>query len=521
VQNTSFTDVYYAIESGDYAVVIENSAFVRTSTGVYTWGAGADTVRFNTVTDNDDDPFQLDGAGVYAANNTVTGALDDGMQFYGNNQPADTVVVVNNSITCTGGSPDKGIEVYYESARIEGNTVTGCGAGVYVYEYAAAAVTATVRGNSVSMAPSASHAGITIRGNVRARVRGNTVSSGAPNSDGGIYLQGFPYLPMMPWALVDSNTVQNAPVWGIRAEYVDSLEIRGNIVEDVGAAPYCYNYYCPRGAISLNQNFRYLARIAGNTVRRPHGIGVYLYQADTATVLLDSNAISAADTAAVLLDYGTLFMRHNNVRNNARSGLVMGYFPTAAEVHDNAFKGNGLYAVENVSEATMNAGQADSNWWGVDSLPPRQSGDTAIAGVDSVLYVNDYAPLPAAPSNLPILAPPALRPVASLALLNGTGSVRAAASGPATARTTGRVSRTELAARRVARLEARAAAEAQRAPRAAAQSPAAVTAGAAVRAQRETAFIRAATTRAVERAQRDSVRAERRARPEQAREVRP
>jgi hypothetical protein len=174
--------------------------------------------------------------------------------------------------------------------------------------------------------------------------------------------------------------------------------VRGNLVEDV-TVPCCYTN---GGGIAVD-HITNAGHIAGNTLRRVHGAGVSINQTDTATIQVDSNAVSSADTAAVrLLNGGTLLMRGNNIRNNALDGLsILTSFGVYA-AHGNAFQGNGRYALYSTADATVDA---TVNWWGV----PGVAAAPGDPGADSVSGVIDYSsPLSDEPAGLPSLAPPAL-----------------------------------------------------------------------------------------------------------------
>ncbi len=417
VRNVVFTDVDYAIESGDLRSVIESVTITRTYDGVDLYGAGLDTVRFNTIDAASSDGIRASDAPVYVANNVLTSMQDGGIQVSGPQPPGpgDSLIIVNNAVSCTPFAGD-GIDAAYANSRIQGNTLTGgCQYGIFLYAggYLPASV---VRGNTVTLDPASVHNGIWVDYGVRARVVGNLVTGGGDN--GTILVAGLDAVNRVPFALVDSNTVQNAVIWGIRAEYVDSIEIRGNLVEDVASPP---GYGATRGGIGVG-NIQYAARIAGNTVRRARSAGIAVDQllccfADTATVFVDSNAVSASDTAAVRLDEGVVWMRHNNIRNNLRDGVFFNTASSGHEFHGNAFKGNGGYAINNFGDASANT---DGNWWGVDGAFP---GDP---GTDSVVGVADATPLSVEPANLPALAPPALRPAPSAVRMAGAQTPAAA-----------------------------------------------------------------------------------------------
>ena len=184
-------------------------------------------------------------------------------------------------------------------------------------------------------------------------------------------------------------------MWGIRVEYVDSLGVRGNLVEDV-SSPCCFSN---PGGIALYGGTLYQARIAGNTLRRVRGAAIAINQFDSATVVLDTNAVSVADTAAVRVTQGSVTMRGNNIRNNAMDGVRIDDSYGTHRIQGNAFKGNALYAVNNDGSATVDI---TGNWWGVNGTAP------GGLGADSVRFAGtDTLPLAAEPPGLPPLAPPA------------------------------------------------------------------------------------------------------------------
>ncbi len=415
IRNVTVTDADDALDVDNMMSVIENVTLLRVFNGIRTSGSGVDTIRFNTITVADDDGIEASDAPVLIANNVITGVGSDGIQAYGPQPPsaADSLLIVNNSVSCTPFAGEA-IGAYYANARIQGNTLTGgCEWGVYL-QGGGYLPTMVVRSNTVTLDPASIHKGVWVDVGVRARIVGNLVTGG--RDDGTILVAGYDQLNRVPWALVDSNTIQNAVIWGIRAEYVDSLEIRGNVVEDV-ASPSGYPYNT-RGGIGVG-NIQYAARIAGNTVRRAKSAGIAVDQflccfGDTARVYVDSNAVSASDTAAVRLDEGVLWMRHNNIRNNLRDGVFIGLASSVYEIHGNAFKSNGLYAVNNLADAS---GNSDGNWWGVDGQLPGSPGADSVS-----VNVFEAAPLAAEPSNLPPLAPPALRPAPSAAGVAGAQS---------------------------------------------------------------------------------------------------
>ncbi len=504
VRGVTLTDVYHGIEIDDAVAVIESVTTVRSWYPIETYGNWPDTIRLNTL-NGGYAAIRVSGAPAVVAGNVITSVQDEGIDIDGYVAGAvDSAVIVNNEVTCAPGSYAwAGIMVRDLHARVQGNTVSGgCEYGIRL-DANSAPLGGLVRGNGVTLDPATVHTGIRVDARWRARVVANTITGG--RDEGTIRVGGSSDASRAPWVLVDSNTVQNAVAWGIRAAWLDTLEVRGNLVEDV-TSPCCFSPNL--GAIAVSQ-VRARARVAGNTIRRSAAPGVaveqqeyYWYPLDTATVFVDSNAVSVTDSVAVRVGTAVLSMRHNNVRNNARDGVRFDGSAGAHVLRDNAFKGNGRYAVINPIEASVSA---DSNWWGVDGQMPRQPGDTAIAGVDSVDGVFDSAPLAAEPTGLPPLAPPAFRPSAlALAPLLSEAA-------PSAFRSDG--------ARPAARPERPG--RAQRQPRAAAgargEAPAARRPARAARLQ-ETAVHRQAADAA--RAARDSTRAARRAALEREREER-
>lgn len=413
VRRSTFLRAYNGVYSQNAVTVVDSSSFTAGggSRGISAWGGGADTVRFNTVTGY---RYGIEVGDSVVAQDTV---LQPGSYaFYAyrsSSAPGDTVVFVNNSVTCDapGAAWAQGFYLYRVTHRIVGNAVTGCSSGIWAGS-GENVNSSSVRNNTVVIPAGANYPGIYVQG-YRAEVAGNTVTGGTLGSAGGsISIEGE-YLARAPFARIDSNVVQGAQVFGIGAQYVDSLLVRGNLVEDVTVR--CCGIY--QGGVALLDS-RYAARIERNTLRRVHGSAITISQGDTATVVVDSNAVSAADTAAVRLTAGNLLMRGNNVRNNLRHGVqITSSGGGIHQIHGNAFKGNALYAVLSPSDSV----DASGNWWGVDAALPGTGGADSVSG-----RVNGTSPLPAEPAGLLPLAPPvvAAAPHATAVRLSAAASAR-------------------------------------------------------------------------------------------------
>jgi hypothetical protein len=315
--------------------------------------------------------------------------------------PGDTVLIRSNTITCGEANQyGEGIYLSYTQARVEQNTITGdCYGGIRAYNDATSRPL-VIRDNMVTMTPSLSYGAIDIEGNFRFEIVANTIEGGTANDAPGAITIGYYYTPTAS-GRVDSNTIRFPRYWGVLAENVDTLQVRGNLIEDFrslccGSVP---------GAIAARpQAAAALTRIVGNTVRRSQGRAVNVEQYSAGAIEVDSNAVSQADTAAMrIYSYGPATVRGNNIRNNARLGLDLPYNSgTVHQVHGNAFQGNGQFAIG----AGYDSVDATGNWWGVDDSLPNTPGADQVSG-----RVNATAPLSAAPAGPP-LAPPFARTAA-------------------------------------------------------------------------------------------------------------
>ena len=395
----TMTDVQQGVTASYEALVADSLALTQGAYGVQTTSgfggpSGTDTVRNSTFTDYAY-PLTLNDTVSVAQNNQLVRPSSYGIQVNGFGTPADSAIVVGNTVTCAPSGLTSVRALYGSNTnyRISGNTIQGCYIGMQL-QGGAPDNTATIRGNTF-LAPGFEGGAVQVTSPIRADVVGNsTFSSGTGSA---ISINGYSF-QRTSFARVDSNTIHGARERAILVDYTDSVEVRGNLIDTVTSTSY---FTGGAQGIAVTDNSEGQVTISGNTVRHVHGSGIYVYQLGVPVVAIDSNGVSGSDSAAVRVDAGLVSMRGNNIRSNAQNGVSILSCCGPHEIHGNAFQGNALYAVANIADATVNA---DSNWWGVDGgIPP------GGPGADSTLTVFDNAPLANEPLPLPPLAPPVLR----------------------------------------------------------------------------------------------------------------
>jgi hypothetical protein len=368
---------------------------VQTSGSLYA-ESGADTVRNSTIR-NFDTGIDMQDSAMVAIGNTVIGTYSYPLHLTGNNNPLDSAIALNNTLSCVPGSGGTAFYSYGASYRANGNAVSGCSAGFYLTSSSGG--TAEVRGNSFVMPADAGSPAITVPAPLQSQIVGNDIRGGG--NGGGIWVYGYSYFPVT-YARVDSNTIHGVQQRGIWFEYVDSAFARGNLIDSVATTP---SYSSGAMGIGVFGGNNGAARLVNNRVRHVQGHGIFIDYIGAAVVALDSNAVSTSDTSAVRVATGFISMTGNNIRNNPVYGLWVLTPGVTQEVHGNAFQGNGLYAAINQDSSTVV--NADGNWWGA-------AGGPGTAGADSVLGLTDNAPLATSPAGLPALSAPA--PLRTIAL---------------------------------------------------------------------------------------------------------
>lgn len=421
----TMTNVDQGVTANFDALVADSVSLTQGSYGIETTSgfggpSGVDTVRNSTFTDYTF-PLVLDDTALVIHDNQLVRPQSYGIQVNGFATAADSAIILNNTITCAPSGAGNVRALYGSNMnyRITGNTVQGCFIGMQL-ESGAFGNTATIRGNTF-LAPGNDGGAIQVNSPIHADIVGNsTFSSG---SNGAIAALGFVF-QHAPFARIDSNTIHGARERGIGVDNVDTVEIRGNLIDTVTSTGV---YFGGAQGIALTGNSDGGAAISGNTLRHVQGSGIYVNQGGAPMIAIDSNGVSTSDSAAVRVDAGLFSMRGNNIRNNARVGVSIQSCCGPHEIHGNAFQANALYAAANVANATVSS---DSNWWGVDGgVPP------GGPGADSVLSMFDNAPLATEPLPLPPLAPPLLPRATLIASAPVTSAAPTVSSTqPATAR---------------------------------------------------------------------------------------
>lgn len=407
IRNVTMTDVGEGVDLSGHSAVVDSSSFSRGYVGVQLSGAGVDTVRSIAITDYEDGILTGQSAALIE-DNTLTRPWGTGIDVYSYyNLDTMLTVVRRNTITCVSNQYPYGMYFSYARAWVEQNTfVNGCYAGIRAYSDTVTR-RLTIRDNVIPIPVNASYAAIDVEGNYRFEIVGNLIQGDPAAAAPGAIAVGYYYIRTQ-YARVDSNTIRFPRFWGVYAENVDTVLIRGNLVEDFRGL-YTGG---PLGAITVRPEAAAAhTQITGNTLRRSLGNAINVEQYNAATLEVDSNAISQADTAAMrLYTYGVATVRGNNVRNNARVGLLLPYNSGAIhQVRGNAFQGNGLYAIRSDYDSVYAAG----NWWGVDGAAPGSGGADAVLG-----RVNADSALSAEPA-VPPLAPP-VRVLAAATASSGT-----------------------------------------------------------------------------------------------------
>lgn len=164
--------------------------------------------------------------------------------------------------------------------------------------------------------------------------------------------------------------------------------------------------------VGIRADGRVRPRIIGNRVVGG-SVGIDLTLSDTASAVIDSNAVSGTGYAGIQLYWvkGAVTGRRNNITNNRLDGILnvgtSGPRSFTLGKFNSGGGGNGRYAVNSASSF-----DATQNWWGSSSGAGGQFG-SGLADADSVssAQVDVSNPLTSEPSEPPPLSSPPLTAV--------------------------------------------------------------------------------------------------------------
>jgi len=423
---TTMANVTSGIDNTQGSVVADSLDLTGGVYGVNAFGSlfspsGVDTVRNSTIR-NFDTGVQVQDSTAVVIGNTILGSTSYGLYLNGYGNSADSAIVLNNTIDCT--PPSVSVTAFYGygfSYRASGNTVSNCRQSFYLSSTTSG--TASVRNNTFLLPPNSVAPAIMIPAPIRAEVVGNQIQGG--DYGGGIHIYGYSYQPS-PYARVDSNSIHGMKQRGIWFDYTDSVFARGNVIDTVGTSTGFSNGGTGIAVFGATNG---AARLVDNKIRHVAGQGILIDHLGSATVVVDSNAVSSTDTAGVRISTGQVSMTGNNIRNNLRNGVEFSTSGGANDLHGNALQGNARYAVANLIDANVNA---DGNWWGAPTGPNTSGADSTFGPV------GDATPL-AGPPVVPSLSAPlpmrtlAVRAARGTAQPSATRSVAPAVSIPAPA----------------------------------------------------------------------------------------
>jgi hypothetical protein len=271
--------------------------------------------------------------------------------------------------------------------------VDGCYAGLVTSQRGSQIHTDSIVGNTVTV-PASGRVGIGVTGIVTAHVTRNTVTGAATGrqSYGLIDVSSCPTYgncpdSNIPTVVIDSNHVTGGTVWGIHAEYVDSLRIEGNRVENLNLASAVYGVdYSADGAIAVLYTLRNFARIARNVIRHIASNGIVIAH-DGIDVSVDSNVVADVDSSGLTFrpNYGNAAITRNLFTGARGEGLRINEYYGFASVTDNNIAGNPGYGLRVTYVPAENRVDATNNWWGdlrgpacqgVETCDPTSNGDS-------------------------------------------------------------------------------------------------------------------------------------------------
>jgi hypothetical protein len=431
VQNTTFRGFYLGIEGNDGTLVVDSNTFVNGSLAIYAHGAKPMTVTRNQISgvESGVELLNIDSTAlITVADNSISGVTVKGLYAQSGAYYPDTIQTVldvrRNTVACVGvgATSAVGIELRTADIVVQDNQVDGCFAGLVATNHGNRLRTESIVGNTVSV-PASGQVGIGVSGIVSARITRNTVSGAATGQQyyGLIDVADCPSYggcpdANVPTAIIDSNRVTGGTVWGIHAQWVDSLEIVANRVDSLHLPSGAYTGYSENyGAISINGSLSTFGRIAGNVIRHIAGNGIFVGHNGT-TVSVDSNVVADIDSSGLVYQFGYSYnggpvaITRNLFTGARREALRINWDCTASATGNN-IAGN-VYGARDVGwECHFGA---LNNWWG-DSRGPRCIGCDASSTGDSVSDYVNWLPASTVPNgSAPLLPVPAPRLLAQV-----------------------------------------------------------------------------------------------------------